>query len=94
VETHTVISVPPSYLWGMKIYDTKTIDCAVNGKLRMVSLHELLRLIEAGKTPALTKQGHADLKKLIGLMAQIQIQGDWLLQSPWAIPNPPATGIR
>ena len=79
---------------GMKIYDTKTIDVCVKGKLRMVSLHELLRLIEAGKTPALTKQGHTDLKKLIGLLAKIQIQGDWLLQSPWAIPNPPTTGIR
>jgi hypothetical protein len=71
----------------MKIYDTKTIDCAVNGKLRMVSLNELLQLINDGKTPALTKQGHDDMKKLIGLIAQIQIQGDWLLQSPWAVPT-------
>ncbi len=71
----------------MKIYDTKTIDCAVNGKLRMASLNELLRLIVAGKNPALTKQGHADLKKLIGLIAEIQIQGDWLLQSPFAVPT-------
>jgi len=81
----------------MKIYDTKTIDVAVNGKLRMVSLKQLLRLISDGKTPALTKQGHSDLKKLIGLIAQIQIQGDWLLQSRWAIPNEyskPNTGIR
>jgi hypothetical protein len=78
----------------MKIYDTKAIDCAVNGKLRIVSLNELRRLIAAGKTPALTKQGHGDLKKLIGLLAEIQIQGDWLLQSPWAVPNPTVTGIR
>ena len=78
----------------MKIYHEKSIDVCVNGKLRMVSLNELLRLIVDGKNPALTKQGHADFKKLIWLMAQIQIQGDWLLQSPWAIPNPPATGIR
>jgi len=71
----------------MKIYDTKTIDSAVNGKLRMVSLNELLRLIVDGKNPALTKQGHADFKKLIRLIAQIQIEGDWLLQSPWAVPT-------
>jgi hypothetical protein len=66
----------------MKIYETKTIDVAINGKLRMVGLNELLRMIVAGKNPALTKQGHADFKKLIWLIAQIQIQGDWLLQSP------------
>ena len=71
----------------MKIYDAKTIDVAVNGKLRMVSLNELLRLIVDGKNPALTKQGHDDFKRLIGLTAQIQIQGDWLLQSPWAVPT-------
>ena len=71
----------------MKIYQEKSIDVCVNGKLRMVSLNELLRLIIAGKNPALTKQGHDDLKKLIGLIAQIQIQGDWLLQSPWAVPT-------
>lgn len=71
----------------MKIYQTKTIDVAVNGKLRMVSLNELLRLIVAGKNPALTKQGHVDFKKLIGLIAQIQIEGDWLLQSPFAVPT-------
>ena len=53
----------------------------------MVSLNELLRLIVAGKHPALTKQGHNDFKKLIGLIAEIQIQGDWLLQSPFAIPT-------
>lgn len=69
----------------MKIYDTKTIDVAVNGKLRTVSLKELHRLIVDGKTPALTKQGQADFKKLILLLAQIQTEGDWLLQSPWAI---------
>lgn len=72
---------------GMKIYETKTIDVCVNGKLRMVSLNELLRLIVVGKNPALTKQGHADFKKLIGLIAEIQTQGDWLLQSPFAIPT-------
>lgn len=82
----------PSFFGGlifipMKIYDSKTIDVCVSGKLRMVSLNELLRLIVAGKKPALTKQGQADFKKLIGLITQIQIQGDWLLQSPWAIPT-------
>ena len=71
----------------MKIYQEKNIDACVNGKLRMVSLNELLRLIVDGKNPALTKQGHDDFKKLIGLIAQIQIQGDWLLQSPWAVPT-------
>jgi len=71
----------------MKIYQEKLIDVCVNGKLRMVSLNELLRLIVDGKNPALTKQGHSDLKKLIWLIAQIQVQGDWLLQSPWAIPT-------
>jgi hypothetical protein len=70
----------------MKTYQQKNIDVCVNGKLRMVSLNELLRLIVAGKNPALTKQGHADFKKLIELIAQIQIQGDWLLQSQWAVP--------
>ena len=78
----------------MKIYDAKTIDVCVNGKLRMVSLTELLRLIVAGKNPALTKQGHADFKKLIGLIAQIQIQGDWLLQSPFAVPTEFKTGKK
>jgi len=78
----------------LKIYHEKSIDVCVKGKLRIVSLHELLGLIEAGKTPALTKQGHADLKKLIWLMARIQIQGDWLLQSPWTISNPSVTEIR
>ena len=78
----------------MKIYHEKSIDVCVNGKLRMVSLNELLRLIVAGKTPALTKQGHADFKKLIGLLAQIQIQGDWLLQSPWAVPSEFDTGKK
>jgi hypothetical protein len=59
----------------MKIYDTKTIDVGVNGKLRRVSLKQLLRLIVDGKTPAISRQGHADLKKLIWLLAQIQIEG-------------------
>ena len=76
----------------MKIYQEKSIDVCVGGKLRMVSLTDLLRLIVAGKNPALTKQGHADFKKLIGLIAQIQIEGDWLLQSPWAATNPTVTG--
>lgn len=71
----------------MKIHQEKSIDACVNGKLRMVSLNELLRLIVAGKNPALTKQGHADFKKLIRLIAEIQIQGDWLLQSPFAVPT-------
>ena len=71
----------------MKIYQEKSIDVCVAGKLRMVSLNELLRLIVDGKNPALTKQGQADFKKLIGLIAQIQIEGDWLLQSPWAVPT-------
>ena len=71
----------------MKIYDTKTIDVAVNGKLRTVSLKELHRLIVKGKEPAITKSSLDELKKLILLLAQIQIEGDWLLQSPWAIPN-------
>jgi hypothetical protein len=71
----------------MKIYKEKYIDVCVNGKLRMVSLNQLLRLIVAGKNPALTKQGHADFKKLIALVAQIQIQGNWLLQSPNAVPT-------
>ena len=71
----------------MKIYQEKLIDVCVNGKLRMVSLNELLRLIVAGKNPALTKQGQDDFKKLIGLIAQIQIEGDWLLQSPFAVPT-------
>ena len=71
----------------MKIYDTKTMDVVANGKLRAVSLKQLLRIISDGKTPTLTKQGHSDYKKLIWLIAQIQISGDWLLQSPWAIPN-------
>ena len=70
----------------MKIYQEKHLDVCVDGKLRMVSLNELLRLIVAGKNPALTKQGHADFKRLIGLIAQIQIQGNWLLQSQWAVP--------
>lgn len=81
----------------MKIYDSKTLDVCVSGKLRMVSLKELMRLIVAGKNPALTKQGHDDFKKLIRLMAQIQTEGDWLLQSPWAIPTEfpkPKTEIR
>ena len=71
----------------MKIYDTKTIDVVVDGKLRAVSLKQLPRLISEGKTPTLTRQGHDDLRKLIWLLAQIQVEGDWLLQSPWAIPN-------
>ena len=78
----------------MKIYQEKLIEVCVNGKLRMVSLNELLKLIEDGKTPTLTKQGHADFKKLIGLIAQIQIEGDWLLQSPWAIPTEFKTGKK
>jgi hypothetical protein len=71
----------------MKIYDTKTIDVGVNGKLRTVSLKQLLRLITDGKTPAISRQGQADLKKLIWLLAQIRIEGDWLFQSPWAVAN-------
>jgi hypothetical protein len=71
----------------MRIYQEKFIDCVVNGKLRMVSLKQLLRLIVDGKNPALTKQGHADFNKLIWLIAQIQIEGDWLLQSRWAVPT-------
>jgi len=39
----------------MKIYDTKTIDVGVNGKLRTVSLGQLFRLISDGKTPALSR---------------------------------------
>jgi len=27
------------------------------------------------------------MEKLIWLLAQIQIEGDWLLQSPWAVAN-------
>ena len=76
----------------MKIYQEKSIDVCVNGKLRMVSLNELLRLIVAGKNPALTKQGHADFKKLIRLISEIQTQGDWLLQSRWAVPTEFETG--
>ena len=75
------------YLLAMKIYEEKNLDVCVNGKLRTVSLHDLLRLIVTGKHPALTKQGHDDFKKLTGLIAQIQIHGDWLLQSPWAVPT-------
>jgi hypothetical protein len=71
----------------VKIYDAKTIDVADNGKLRTVSLKELHNLIIDGKTPALTKQGHSQLKQLIWLLAKIQIEGDWLLQSPWAVPT-------
>ena len=69
----------------MKIYDTKTIDVCVNGNLRTVSLNELLILIIDGKKPAFTKQGLAEWKGLVGLIAEIQIAGDWLLQSPSAI---------
>jgi hypothetical protein len=42
----------------MKIYDTKTIDVGVNGKLRAVNLGQLFRLISDGKTPALSRQSH------------------------------------
>lgn len=70
---------------SMNICDTKTIDVADNGKLCTVSLKELHNLILDGKTPALTKQGHNQLRQLIWLLAKIQIEGDWLLQSPWAV---------
>jgi hypothetical protein len=82
---------------AMTIFETKTLDVVINGKLHVISLKELHRLILKRKEPAITKEGYADLKKLISLIAQIQIQGDWLLQSPWAIPNDYSktnTGIR
>lgn len=72
---------------GMKICNTKFLDVVENGKLRTVSLNEFHDLITDGETPALTKQGHNQLKQLIGILAKIQIEGDWLLQSPWAVPT-------
>ena len=72
---------------SMKICNTRFIDIADNGKLRTVSLNELHNLILDGETPALTRQGHNQLKQLIGILAKIQIEGDWLLQSPWAVPT-------
>src|ERR1035437_8654561 len=69
----------------MKIYKEKRIDVAVDGKLRTVSVEELLRLITYGKQPALTKQGQQDLTTLLSLLADIFLMGDWLLQSPWAV---------
>jgi hypothetical protein len=69
----------------MKIYKGKLIDVAVNGKLRTVSVQELSRLITNGKEPALTKQGQQDLTTLVRLLAEFFAEGDWLLQSPWAV---------
>ena|ERR1035437_2262537 len=69
----------------MKIYKEKRIDVAVDGKLRTVSIQELSRLITNGKEPALTKQGQQDLTTLVSLLVNIFMQGDWLLQSPWAV---------
>ena len=71
----------------MKICETKFIDVADNGKLRTVSLNELHSLIIDGETPAITRQGQNQLKQLIGILARIQVEGDWLLQSPWAVPT-------
>ena len=71
----------------MKIYETKSFDVVVNGKLRVASLKELHQLIVQGKEPAIAKPSQDELKELILLLAQIQVEGDWLLQSPWAIPN-------
>jgi O-glycosyl hydrolase len=78
----------------MKICDEKSLDVAVNGKLRTVSVSKLLRLIVDGKTPALTRQAGDDLKRLMWLLTQIHIQGDWLLQSPWAVPSRMVTGNK
>lgn len=71
----------------MKIFEAKTLDVVVDGKLRVVSLKELHWLIVKGKEPAITRPSQEQLKELILLLAQIQAEGDWLLQSPWAIPN-------
>lgn len=67
----------------MKIYGAKLLDVAVNGQLRTVSVSELYQLIVDRETPALAKQGHDDLKKLIWPIAQIQIHGDWDEVDPW-----------
>lgn len=69
-----------------KIYDQKLLDIAINGKLRTVSVTELFQLIVDGYSPALTEQGINDLKRLMWLNTQIFLQGDWLLQSPLAVP--------
>lgn len=71
----------------MKIFDAKTLDIVVDGKLHVISLKELHRLIVEGKEPAITKPAQEQLKKLIWILAQIQVEGEWLLQSQWAIPN-------
>lgn len=71
----------------MKIYDEKILDIVLNGKLTAVSVTELFQLIADGHRPALTKQGRDDLKRLAWFTAQIFIQGDWLLESPWAVPS-------
>ena len=75
-----------SYL-DMKIYDAKTLDVSHNGKLQTVSVTELFQLLADGYTPALTEQASDDLKRLMWLTTQIFIQGDWLLQSKWAVPS-------
>ena len=75
-----------SYL-DMKIYDAKILDVSHNGKLQTVSVTELFQLLADGYTPALTEQASEDLKRLMWLTTQIFIQGDWLLQSKWAVPS-------
>ena len=72
----------------MKIYEEKLLEITIHGKLRTVSVTELFHLIADGYSPALTQQSCDDLKRLMWLTTQIFVQGDWLLESPWAVTTP------
>jgi len=72
----------------MKIYENKILEITIHGKSRTVSVTELFHLIADGYSPALTQQSCDDLRRLLWLATQIFVQGDWLLQSPWAVTTP------
>ncbi len=73
----------------MKIYDAKTLDVFLNGKLQTISVTELFQLIADGFSPILTEQATDELKRLMWLTTQIFIQGNWYLQSNGPLPLPP-----